>query len=89
MGEKKMKGDAYLTVGDLKHWIKECKLKDDTKVYVQMPYTLNEKKIKKANLSDIKILHSDMDGDSLYVRAWGPHLRLKEKKKNLYIEIYY
>ena len=84
-----MRGDDYLTVGDLKYWREEYKLKDNTKVYVQMPYTLNEKKIKKANLSDIKILHSDLDGDSLYVRAWGPCLRLKEKKKNLYIEIYY
>ena len=81
--------DGYLTVGDLKRWIKDYKLKDDTKIYVQMPYTLDEKKIKKANLSDIKILQSEMDGDSLYVRAWGPCLRLKEKKKNLYIEIYY
>ena len=84
-----MKGDDYLTVGDLKHWIEEYKLPDNTKVYVQMPFTLNEKKIKKANLSDIITRHSDWDGDSLYVRAWGPCLMLKEKKKILYIEIYY
>ena len=84
-----MAEDIYLTVGDLKRWIKDYKLPDDTKIYVQMPYTLDEKKIKKANLSDIITLHSDMDSYSLYVRAWGPHLRFKEKKKNLYIEIYY
>ena len=84
-----MTEDIYLTVGDLKRWIKDYKLPDDTKIYVQMPYTLDKKEIKKANLSDIITLHSELNGDSLYVRAWGPHLRLKEKKKNLYIEIYY
>ena len=84
-----MHEDGYLTVGDLKRWIEEYKLPNDTKVYVQMPYTLNKKKIKKANLSDIITQHSEWEGDSLYVRAWSPCLRLKEKKKNLYIEIYY
>lgn len=84
-----MAEDIYLKVGDLKRWIKDYKLKDSTKIYVQMPYTLDEKKIKKANLSDVITLQSDLNGNSLYVRAWGPRLMLKEKKKNLYIEIYY
>ena len=55
--------DDYLTVGDLRRWIKEYKLSNDTKIYVQMPYTLDKKKIKKANLSDIITLHSDVDGE--------------------------
>ena len=81
--------DIYLTMGDLKRWIEDYKLPNNTKIYVQMPYTLNKEKIKKANLSDIITRHSGCDGDSLYVRAWGPCLMTKEKRMNLYIEIYY
>lgn len=81
--------DDYLTVGDLKHWIKEYELKDDTKVYVEMPCNCNEKSLEKANLSDFIVKESEWEGTQRYVRAWSPCLRLKEKKKNLYIEIYY
>jgi hypothetical protein len=84
-----MHEDDYLTVGDLKRWIKEYKLPDDTKIYVEMPCNCTAKSLKEANLSDLILKRSKWEGTQRYIRAWGPCLRLKEKKRNLYIEIYY
>jgi len=78
--------DVWLTIGDLKGWIEDHKLPDKTKIYVQMPDSVDAKK---ENLEDPIIIHSEWDGDCHYVRAWGPCLMLKEKKMNLYIDIYY
>jgi len=78
--------DCWLTTGDLKRWIEEHKLPDNTKIYVQMPSSVNAKK---ENLHDPIVIYSEQDGDCHYVRGWGPSLMLKEKKMNLYIDIYY
>lgn len=79
--------DDYLTVGTLKRWFKDYKLPDDTKIYVQMP---SDSDLKAQNLCDVEIKESELPYTTdRYVRAWGPHLYLKEKKKNLYIDIWY
>ncbi|HUW46177.1 MAG TPA: hypothetical protein VMW50_10340 [Dehalococcoidia bacterium] len=81
--------DCYLTVGILKKWISDFKLKDSAKVYVQMPDNLNIIDLERANLHDpIEMQFDDTPGNTIcYVRAWGPCSKKGEGR--LYIEIYY
>jgi len=81
--------DDWFTIGTLKQWITDYNLTDDTKIFVQMPDRMGIKDLEEANLHTPICLESELDGPSYYVRAWGPHLRLREKHRNLYIEIYY
>ena len=81
-------GDGGLTVSDLLSWVANFGLSGDTKIYVQMPENITKATLEKANVGPIKLFRED-GAWNRYARAFGPCLRYREHKRNLYIDIYY